>query len=112
MAIIAATPPPARPARSTGIVSANRAGFGFVRSEDLTESVFLPPREMEGIMHGDQVRIAATQGSDGRWSGKLIEVMARGVGAFLATIDIHGRTAMAQSADRRLNLSCAVPPNI
>jgi ribonuclease R len=94
----------------TGIVSANRAGFGFVRSEELTESVFLPPKEMTGLMHGDQVRISATQGHDGRWSGQLIEVMARGVGAFLATVDIRGRAASVQSADRRLNLYCTVAP--
>jgi hypothetical protein len=31
----------------TGVVSANRAGFGFVRSEEHTESVFLPPREID-----------------------------------------------------------------
>jgi len=93
----------------TGVVSANRAGFGFVRSEELTESVFLPPREMTGLMHGDQVRVAATQGSDGRWSGQVLEVVARGVGAFLATVDIRGRSASVQSADRRLNLFCHVP---
>ena len=40
-----------------GIVSANRAGFGFVRSKELVESVYLPPREMAGLMHGDQVRV-------------------------------------------------------
>jgi ribonuclease R len=92
----------------TGVVSANRAGFGFVRSEELTESVFLPPREMTGLMHGDQVRVAASQGSDGRWSGNVLEVLARGVGAFLATVDIRGRSAGVQSADRRLNLYCTV----
>ena len=63
-----------------GIVSANRAGFGFVRSKELIESVFLPPREMTGVMHGDQVRVTATQGHDGRWSGQMIEVVARGGG--------------------------------
>ncbi|MEO6078864.1 MAG: ribonuclease R [Steroidobacteraceae bacterium] len=94
----------------TGVVSANRGGFGFVRSEGLTESVFLPPKEMAGVMHGDQVRVAASQGHDGRWSGQLIEVVARGVGAFLATVEIRGRSASVQSADRRLNLHCTVAP--
>ncbi|HXS29324.1 MAG TPA: ribonuclease R [Steroidobacteraceae bacterium] len=94
----------------TGIVSANRAGFGFVRGEGLTESVFLPPREMSGLMHGDQVRISAQQGGDGRWSGELIEILARGTGAFLATVDIRGRSISVQSADRRLNLHCTVAP--
>ncbi|MET0281397.1 MAG: ribonuclease R [Steroidobacteraceae bacterium] len=92
----------------TGVVSANRAGFGFVRGEGLTESVFLPPREMTGLMHGDQVRITAMQGADGRWSGKVVDVLARGIGAFLATVEIRGRSASVQSADRRLNLYCTV----
>jgi ribonuclease R len=93
-----------------GIVSANRAGFGFVRGEGMTESVFLPPREMAGLMHGDQVRITATQAHDGRWSGQMVEVVARGTGAFLATVEIRGRGASVQSADRRLNLYCTVAP--
>ncbi|HWL63967.1 MAG TPA: ribonuclease R [Steroidobacteraceae bacterium] len=93
-----------------GLVSANRAGFGFVRSDELVESIFLPPREMAGVMHGDQVRVAATKGHDGRWSGTLIEVLARGVGAFLATVDMRDRTPTVLSADRRLNLYCTVPP--
>ena len=81
-----------------------------MRSEELTESIFLPPREMVGLMHGDQVRVSATQASDGRWSGQLVEVLARGVGAFLATVDIHGRSPSVQSADRRLSLYCHVAP--
>jgi ribonuclease R len=93
-----------------GVVSANRAGFGFVRSNELVESIFLPPKEMAGLMHGDQVRVSATQGHDGRWSGQLVEVVARGVGAFLATVDIRGRSASVQSADRRLSLYCTVAP--
>jgi ribonuclease R len=93
-----------------GVVSANRAGFGFLRSDDLAESVFLPPKEMAGVMHGDQVRVTATQGADGRWSGQVIEVLARGVGAFLGTVDLRGRSASVTSADRRLNLYCTVPP--
>jgi ribonuclease R len=93
-----------------GVVSANRAGFGFLRSDDLAESVFLPPREMAGVMHGDQVRVTATQASDGRWAGEVIEVLARGVGAFLGTVDIRGRSATVTSADRRLNLYCTIDP--
>ena len=36
--------------------------------------------------------------------------LARGVGAFLATVEIRGRAASVQSADRRLNLYCSVAP--
>ncbi len=42
---------------------------------------------------------------------RCIEVVARGVGAFLATVEIRGRAASVQSADRRLNLYCTVAPD-
>jgi ribonuclease R len=93
-----------------GIVSANRAGFGFLRAEGMTESVFLPPRQMAGLMHGDRIRVLAEQGSDGRWSGTFEKLLERGVDAFLATVEIHGRVTAVHSADRRLGLYCTVPP--
>src|SRR5512139_1329614 len=74
-----------------GTVTANRAGFGFLRSDEMAESVFLPPREMSRLMHGDRVRVTAAQGSDERWSGQVEEVLERGVTAFLATVSISGR---------------------
>ena len=54
-----------------GIVSANRAGFGFVRIEGQEEAVFLPPPQMAGVMHGDRVRVSVEKGRDGRYSGRL-----------------------------------------
>ncbi|MFM1885309.1 MAG: ribonuclease [Pseudomonadota bacterium] len=92
-----------------GRVIANRAGFGFLRVEGRTESIFLPPREMAGLMHGDRVRVHAVQAADGRWSGEVRQVVERGVESFLATVDMHGRHASVQAADRRLALYCQVP---
>ena len=76
----------------------------------MAESIFLPPREMTRLMHGDLVRVQASQGSDERWSGAVVDVLERGVAAFLGTISIQGRSASVQSADRRLNLYCIVQP--
>jgi len=89
-------------------VLANRAGFGFVRVEGMTDNIFLPPREMSGLMHGDRVRVVAEQGSDKRWSGRIEKMLERGIEAFLGTIEIQGRTASVHSADRRLALYCHV----
>jgi ribonuclease R len=91
-------------------VSAHRSGFGFVRVEGMTDSVFLPPREMSQLMHGDKVRISAEQAADKRWSGKLEKVLERGVEAFLGIVEIQGRAASVRSADRRLALHCEVAP--
>ncbi len=57
-----------RPGASVeGTVSANRAGYGFLRVEGVKDSVFLSPPEMRGVMHGDRLRVQLTRDSSDRW---------------------------------------------
>jgi ribonuclease R len=105
--------PGAGPAPKTGsivegTVSANRAGYGFVRIDGMRDSVFLPPNQMRGVMHGDRVRVRLARDATDRWLGTVEEVVSRGVSAFLATVEVQGRSAWVNSADRRLQLRCAV----
>ena len=92
-------------------MSANRAGFGFVRIEGQEEAVFLPPPQMAGVMHGDRVRISVERGRDGRYSGRLEKILEHATKSFVATLEVHGRTAFATSADRRIGMRCLVPPD-
>ncbi len=93
-----------------GTVSANRAGYGFLRVEGVKENVFLPPPEMRGVMHGDRLRVKVRRDADDRWSGVVEQVLERGVSAFLGTVEMQGRGAWVSAADRRLQLRCAVAP--
>ena len=93
-----------------GTVSANRAGYGFLRVEGFKESVFLPPPEMRGVMHGDRLRVKVSRDASDRWSGAVQQVLERGVSAFLGTVEVQGRSAWVNAADRRLQLRCAVAP--
>ncbi|MEN9705102.1 MAG: hypothetical protein RLZZ393_981 [Pseudomonadota bacterium] len=100
-----------RPQALEGVVSAHRSGFGFLRVEGMADSIFLPPKEMAGLMHGDRVRVLAQQAADKRWSGEVQKVVERGVEAFLATVEIRGRACGLHAADRRLGLYCQVTPD-
>jgi ribonuclease R len=93
-----------------GTVSANRAGYGFLRVDGVKENVFLPPPEMRGVMHGDRLRVKVTRDAEDRWSGVVEQVLERGVSAFLGTVEMQGRGAWVSAADRRLQLRCAVAP--
>jgi ribonuclease R len=93
-----------------GTVSANRAGYGFLRVEGATESVFLPPPQMRGVMHGDRLRVKVSRDASDRWSGTVEQVLSRGVNAFLGTVEVQGRSAWVNAADRRLQLRGAVAP--
>jgi ribonuclease R len=94
-----------------GTVSANRAGYGFVRVEGFKDSIFLPPPQMRGVMHGDRLRVKVSRDATDRWSGVVEQVLERGVSAFLGTVEILGRSAFVNAADRRLQLRCAVAPH-
>jgi ribonuclease R len=93
-----------------GTVSANRAGYGFLRVEGVSESVFLPPPQMRGVMHGDRLRVKVSRDGSDRWSGTVEQVLSRGVNAFLGTVEVQGRNAWVNAADRRLQLRGAVAP--
>jgi len=91
-----------------GIVSANRAGYGFLRVEGMKDSVFIPPKGMNGVMHGDRLKVKLAQDSSDRWLGTVEGIVSRGVKEFLGTVDVDGRSAWVNAADRRLQLHCAV----
>ena len=91
-----------------GQVSAHRAGYGFLRVEGLKESVFLPPQQMRGVMHGDRLSVRLARDSSNRWLGAVEQVLEHAVHAFLGTVEIAGRSAWVTAADRRLQLRCAV----
>jgi len=94
-----------------GILSANRNGYGFVRTDALTDSVFIPPQGMHGLMHGDRVRVEVRADGQGRYAGRVLEVLEHGVQAFLATVETTSRGLSVRSADQRLGLLCKVMEN-
>ncbi|MET0507359.1 MAG: ribonuclease R [Burkholderiaceae bacterium] len=61
-----------------GRVTGHRDGFGFLVPDDSSGDVFLSPREMQKVMHGDRVLVRKI-GTDprGRPEGAIVEVTAR-----------------------------------
>ena len=64
----------------TGRVIGHRDGFGFLRPDDAGADLFLSPRQMRSLMHGDRaVARVVKVDRDGRREGALVEVVERGV---------------------------------
>ncbi len=61
-----------------GRISAHADGFGFVMPEDGGDDLFLPPRQMRQVFHGDRV-LASVASVDrrGRKEGLIVEVIER-----------------------------------
>ena len=62
-----------------GTVQAHRDGFGFLIPDDGGEDLYLAPRQMAHLMHGDRisVRVKSTD-RRGRKEGSLVDILERG----------------------------------
>jgi ribonuclease R len=65
---------------------------------------------MNGVMHGDRVRVSVERGRDGRYSGRLEKILEHATKSFVGTMEVHGRTAFVTAADRRVGMRSFVPP--
>ncbi len=97
------------PTAAEGIVSPNRAGFGFARVEGIEGGVFLPPREMSGLVQGDRVSLLLHKDAQNRWVGTVKSVLERGLSAFLGVVERQGHDLRVRAADRRLAIVCTIP---
>ncbi len=94
-----------------GRVQGHRDGFGFVIPDDGSPDLFLSPRQMQKVMHGDRVLVRRI-GVDnrGRAEGAVVEVTERGnrrlVGRFL---DERGAQIVVPE-DQRIKHDILIPP--
>ncbi len=94
-----------------GRVQGHADGFGFVVRDDKQPDLFLGPKEMREVLHGDRV-IARIIGTDrrGRPEGKIVEVLERGNAMVVGRVlDEHG-VLLVVPEDRRIAQDILIAP--
>ena len=96
----------------TGRVIGHRDGFGFVRPDDASLDLFLSPRQMRPLMHGDRVvaRVVKVD-RDGRREGALVEVIERGVARVVGRLWRESGVTFVRPHNSRIHHDVLVPPD-
>jgi ribonuclease R len=93
-----------------GRVEGHPEGFGFVVPDDGSPDLFLSPREMHQVMHGDKV-LAKEAGLDrrGRREGKIVEVLDRAQNRVVGRYYQEKGVGFVVAENRRINQDILIP---
>ncbi len=94
-----------------GRVVGHPDGFGFLKPEDGTDDLFLSPRQMRSLLHGDRVvvRVAGVD-SRGRREASLVEVLERQNEQVVGRFFLEGGVGFVVPNNRRIHQDIVVPP--
>ncbi len=94
-----------------GRVQGHADGFGFVIPDAGGEDLFLSPKEMSQVLHGDRV-MARRAGLDrrGRPEGKIVEVLERVNKQLVGRLIRERGVVLVAAEDRRINQDILIPP--
>ncbi|MCG5523996.1 ribonuclease R [Ectothiorhodospira haloalkaliphila] len=94
-----------------GRVSAHPDGFGFLIPDEGKDDLFLSPRQMRALMHGDRA-VARVIGIDrrGRREGAVIEVLERNTQQIVGRLTVEGGIGFVDPDNKRLPQDVLIPP--
>ncbi len=94
-----------------GVVIANADGFGFLRPDGGGDDLFLPPRQMRDVLHGDRVLVAlAGVDARGRREGAVVEVLERRTTRLVGRYAERDGIGLVLPDDRRVHQDIVIAP--
>jgi len=102
---------PEKAALIPGRVQGHPDGFGFVLRDDGGPDIYLSPKEMRLVLHGDRVLVRII-GTDprGRPEGKIVEVLERGVTRVVGRVIVEHGVMLAAPEDKRIAQDILIAP--
>jgi ribonuclease R len=93
-----------------GRITGHADGYGFLIPEGDGEDLFLPPREMRRVLHGDRA-LARVTGIDarGRRAGAIVEVLERVHRTIVGRYVAAERMGFVAPSDKRITQDVAIP---
>ncbi|MHB1101033.1 MAG: ribonuclease R family protein, partial [Burkholderiales bacterium] len=94
-----------------GVVQGHPDGFGFLVPDDGSSDLFLGPKEMHKVFHGDRVMVREI-GMDrrGRREASIVEVLERANTCLVGRLYVEHSVLFVVAENRRINQDILVPP--
>ncbi|WP_017940971.1 MULTISPECIES: ribonuclease R [unclassified Thioalkalivibrio] len=95
-----------------GRVIGHPDGFGFLVPDEQDDDLFLSPKQMRGVFHGDRV-LARVMGVDrrGRREGGIVEVLERNTTQVVGRLKIEDGVGVLTPDNKRITHDILVPPD-
>ena len=95
-----------------GKVIGHPDGFGFLKPEDGSDDLFLGPKQMHKVLHGDVI-LARVIGVDrrGRLEGGIIEVLERANKKIVGRLFVENGVAFVVAENKRINQDVLIQPD-
>ncbi len=95
-----------------GRVEGHKDGFGFLRPDEEGDDIYLDPKQMSRVLHGDRVLVRVT-GLDrkGRREGAVVEVLEHVNNRVVGRVFVEHGIAFVVPENRRINQDILVPPD-
>jgi ribonuclease R len=96
----------------SGTVQGHPDGFGFVVPDDGADDLFVAPREMRKVLHGDRVT-AKRIGYDrrGRPEGEIVDVLARANREVVGRLHEERGIWFVEAENRKISQDLLIPPH-
>jgi len=93
-----------------GKVLGHRDGFGFLIRDDRGQDIFLSPREMRKVLHGDRVLVRISGEYRGKPDGAIVEVLERRTNRLVGRFFNERGLTIVVPEDQRIKHDILIPP--
>lgn len=95
-----------------GRVSAHADGWGYVRADTGGRRIYLSPRQMRSLLHGDRVVVQVVGlDADGRPEGELVDILERQTAQVVGRFLLESGVGFVVPDNRRIQHDIIIPPN-
>ncbi len=94
-----------------GRVQGHRDGFGFLLRDDGKQDIFLAPREMLKVLHGDRVLVKPVGEYRGKPDGAIVEVLERRTNRLVGRFLNERGVSIVVPEDQRIKHDVLIPPS-